>query len=197
MQADTLKRIQERLASLENREHRENEQAFQKEDEMKIDMSKSLELDLFDIVVGRKQLGKGHFGSVYSGKYKGDDVAIKLINEECLLDDVIQEISILHMLNFPCLIRQYGYCSGGDKAMVVMELADDSLSNLKSSMSSKEKLRALRDVAHCLCAIHDRREGAVIHCDIAAKNILRRKDGSFCLADFGLARVPHDGKLFY
>ena len=77
-----------------------------------------------------------------------------------------------------------------------MELADGCLQDLKKSMSLSEKLAAAKNIAHCLDAIHNHKNGGIIHCDIACRNVLRRKDGSFSLSDFGLARYLDENGIF-
>lgn len=71
-----------------------------------------------------KPLGRGTFGTVYRGKYKLVDVAIKEVSlgseKECLAFH--REVRILGMLSHPNITTFFGGLSKGDKGGIVLEL---------------------------------------------------------------------------
>lgn len=69
----------------------------------------------------------------------------------------------------------------------VMELAKNSLADEMDSgaMSSKEKIKVLKDVLNGLLFIHKK---GYLHRDIKPQNILKFDDGTYKLSDFGLAK---------
>ena len=135
---------------------------------------------------------------------KGEDVAIKMLrpNSFCRIADVDREIRLLHRLNEDCLIEQHGYCVDDKRnILLVMELCIGSLNNMKSYMDDNEKLTAAIDVADCLSVIHNRGDNSatssVVHCDVACRNVLKRKNGKFTLSDFGLAQECNGKNLLF
>ena len=67
-------------------------------------------------------------------------------------------------------------------------LPGDSIAD--SSLAPAEALQIVREIA--LALDHAHRQG-VVHRDIKPENILRRADGSYVLADFGIARTTDAG----
>ena len=157
------------------------------------------ELQLDRLVIDYNSiLGRGAFGKVYKAKYANtSDVAVKVLDLSKLgergMRDVKHEVRFSKQLNYSCLLNYYGYCHNeSNDIFIVMELASGCLEKLKSDMSIDDKLSAAYDVAKCLSAIHGN-DPPVIHCDIATRNVLRRKDGSYSLSDFGLAKEAPNG----
>ena len=73
------------------------------------------------------------------------------------------------------------------KPWFVMELAATSLDKeiSKGTLSTKEKIKVVRDVLSGLSYMHKR---GYLHRDIKPANILKFEDGTYKLSDFGLAK---------
>jgi serine/threonine protein kinase len=154
-------------------------------------------------------LGDGGFGAVYSCINSEDNrvYALKIIRTDVLADAEMvgrfrREIRALKSIHHPNIIRIHE--DNLDKApkypAFVMDLAECSLTAyLKDRLSPmnvgdkrpllppKEAADILFSVLNGLESLH-RHDPTVIHRDIKPDNILRLYDGSWVLADFGLAK---------
>lgn len=141
-----------------------------------------------------KQIGQGGNGLVYSGQLNGKDVAVKFLTEagKRKLDrfkaeyynvkllpnnkDLVkyinyEEINLESELSIPIIIMQKYHCSLKDFR--------------KNNNLNPEILKQLFIfLVNTLEFIH---ENGIIHRDIKPENILVSDDGSFVLADFGIA----------
>ncbi|HEY6562065.1 MAG TPA: serine/threonine-protein kinase [Polyangiaceae bacterium] len=102
-----------------------------------------------------------------------------------------REARVLASLDHPLLPRHLDYFEEEGALYLVMEKIDgESLQALRShgsALSSEDVWRFLRDAASVLDYLHTRAP-PVIHRDIKPGNVIRRRDGSFVLVDFGSVR---------
>ncbi|XP_028108627.1 lysM domain receptor-like kinase 3 isoform X3 [Camellia sinensis] len=70
------------------------------------------------------KIGQGSYGSVYLGKLRGDDVAIKQMNNT-KSKEFMSELNILCRVHHTNLIKLIGYAAGGDSLFLVYELAQN------------------------------------------------------------------------
>ncbi|KAI8006425.1 hypothetical protein LOK49_LG07G01583 [Camellia lanceoleosa] len=70
------------------------------------------------------KIGQGSYGSVYLGKLRGDDVAIKQMNDT-KSKEFMSELNILCRVHHTNLIKLIGYATGGDSLFLVYELAQN------------------------------------------------------------------------
>mmetsp|Transcript_9435 Transcript_9435/g.28385 ORF Transcript_9435/g.28385 Transcript_9435/m.28385 type:complete len:761 (-) Transcript_9435:1123-3405(-) len=137
-----------------------------------------------------RQLGKGNFGQVVAGKWRGSLVAIKIlptVNEEEYAMALQQEAAILYSVaNHRNVVQFFGFSGKG----IVTELMEggDLRAALKAhspeyTWERRGKAVAL-DVARGLLFLHN---CGVIHRDIKSSNILLSKEGVAKIADVGLA----------
>ena len=88
-------------------------------------------------------MGSGTYGTVYHGKWRGTDVAIKRLKKACfsgrssqeerLIKDFWREAQILSNLHHPNVVAFYGVVpdgSGGTLATVTEFMANGSLRNV-------------------------------------------------------------------
>lgn len=150
-------------------------------------------------------VGKGRFGEVWRGNYKGDSVAVKIFHTK-------EEASWNHEVNIyqTCLIRHPNilrfiaadnkdigiatqlwliteYCDRGSLYEVLLNEVLDEGTILKLSYT------AVSGLAH----LHSEITGiegkpAIAHRDLKSRNILVKTDYSCCIADLGLA-LRYDG----
>lgn len=134
-------------------------------------------------------LGQGAFGSVYSGKYKDREVAIKkievLLNDNAL-NDFEREADILSKLSHPNIIGYIGTIITNDMCYLILELADTgSLDHLYTSIEFKDKIKFAYQVADGLEYLHSK---GIIHRDLSCRNVLV-SNGVAKITDFGLSRI--------
>jgi tRNA A-37 threonylcarbamoyl transferase component Bud32 len=102
-----------------------------------------------------------------------------------------REARVLASIAHPGLPRYVEHFEDGGELFLVTELIEgESLLSLRKRgvvFSEADVVRFLRDVALVLDYLHGRAP-PVVHRDIKPSNVLRRKDGSFALIDFGSVR---------
>ncbi|KAJ6731806.1 SERINE-THREONINE PROTEIN KINASE [Salix purpurea] len=133
-----------------------------------------------------QELGSGTFGTVYHGKWRGTDVAIKRISDRCfagkpseqerMKDDFWNEAINLADLHHPNVVAFYGVVLdglGGSVATVTEFMVNGSLRNalLKSArnLDKRKRLLIAMDVAFGMGYLHGKN---VVHFDLKSDNLL-------------------------
>jgi serine/threonine-protein kinase len=140
-------------------------------------------------------LGKGGFGQVYKAEDPtiGSVVAIKVLNvqnDEAMLRRFRAEAVTSAKLRHKNIVTIFDFEEQNGKPYLVMEYLDGE--NLQRLLETKErlpildKLSIMAEVAEGLQYAH---EHGVIHRDIKPANIMRLRDGSVKIMDFGIARL--------
>jgi hypothetical protein len=145
-----------------------------------------------------KELGKGAFGSVFAGTLRrpreSRPVALKRIaifEQPEIRDRALKEMVVLAQFRRePYIVHLVGVMTRGPVLTIVMELCEmGALSEyLKSQLRKGRsepwsiKLRMARDAARGMAKIH---ASSILHLDLAARNILLKKDGTCKVGDFG------------
>lgn len=146
-----------------------------------------------------KLLGHGGMGEVYHARHKRlkRDVALKVMRSHRQEDPVAQshflrEIETAGQLDHPNLVRAYDAWEQDGYVFLTQELLDgDSLGWLASQgeiRSATEVLDYLTNICRGLEGLHAR---GFLHRDVKPSNIMRLRDGTIKLIDYGLA-VPTD-----
>ncbi|KAL2338473.1 hypothetical protein Fmac_012919 [Flemingia macrophylla] len=153
------------------------------------------------------ELGSGTFGTVYHGKWRGTDVAIKRITDRCfagkpseqerMRSDFWNEAIKLADLHHPNVVAFYGVVldgPGGSVATVTEYMVNGSLRNaLQKSERNPDKRKRLliaMDVAFGMEYLHGRN---IVHFDLKSDNLLvnlRDPHRPICkVGDLGLSKV--------
>lgn len=145
-------------------------------------------------------IGKGRFGEVWKGEYKGDDVAVKIFHTK-------EELSWFHEVEVyqTCLLRhpnilRFIAADNRDIALqmqlwLITEFCElGSLFELltRQSFDQDTALKLCFTAACGLDHLHTEIVGtqgkpAIAHRDLKSRNILVKADYSCCIADLGLA----------
>ncbi|KAL3724627.1 hypothetical protein ACJRO7_029743 [Eucalyptus globulus] len=157
-----------------------------------------------------QELGSGTFGTVYHGKWRGTDVAIKRIKNSCfagrsseqdrITKDFWREAKILSNLHHPNVVAFYGVVPdgpGGTLATVTEFMVNGSLRhNLvknNRALDRRKKLMIAMDAAFGMEYLHFKN---IVHFDLKCDNLLvNLKDPRrpICkVADFGLSRIKQN-----
>ncbi|MED6195266.1 hypothetical protein PIB30_036255 [Stylosanthes scabra] len=153
------------------------------------------------------ELGSGTFGTVYHGKWRGTDVAIKRITDRCFAGkpseqermraDFWNEAIKLADLHHPNVVAFYGVVldgPGGSVATVTEYMVNGSLRNalLKNgrNLDKRKRLLIAMDVAFGMEYLHGKN---IVHFDLKSDNLLvnlRDPHRPICkVGDLGLSKV--------
>ncbi|TVU49344.1 hypothetical protein EJB05_00652 [Eragrostis curvula] len=157
-----------------------------------------------------RELGAGTFGTVYYGKWRGTDVAIKRIKKSCfagrsseqekLTKDFWREAQILSKLHHPNVVAFYGVVpdgTGGTLATVTEFMVNGSLRNVllrkDRMLDRRKKLIIAMDAAFGMEYLHSK---SIVHFDLKCDNLLvnlRDPQRPICkVGDFGLSRIKRN-----
>eukprot|EP00117_Sycon_ciliatum_P026691 scpid7703/ scgid21849/ Tyrosine-protein kinase isoform SRK1 len=155
------------------------------------DVIEGLEVPVVSLKLAER-LGKGKFGEVYNGFWDKRAVAIKTLRPKCdqlAIDEFHREAKIMRSLNHSNVVSLLAVALTVEPAYLVLELMRGCfLNSLRAQAASTpgEQLEYAFQVAAGMDYLHQR---GVLHCDLAARNILINSDGVLKISDFGLARL--------
>eukprot|EP00249_Psilotum_nudum_P024094 c29091_g1_i1 orf=710-5935(-) len=156
-----------------------------------------------------RELGSGTFGTVYYGKWRGSDVAIKRLKASCfagspseqvrLLSDFWREACTLGQLHHPNVVAFYGVVRdgpGGTLATVTEYMVNGSLKQVLQkkdrTIDRRKRLLIAMDAAFGMEYLHSK---SIVHFDLKCENLLvnmRDPLRPICkVGDFGLSKVKH------
>ncbi|KAK9715529.1 hypothetical protein RND81_06G170800 [Saponaria officinalis] len=154
-----------------------------------------------------RELGTGTYGSVYYGKWKGSDVAIKRIKASCfsgepsererLIADFWKEALILSSLHHPNVVSFYGIVRDGPDgslATVTEFMVNGSLKQYlrkkDRTIDRRKRLIIAMDAAFGMEYLHGKN---IVHFDLKCENLLvnmRDPQRPVCkICDLGLSKV--------
>ncbi|XP_004516240.1 uncharacterized protein [Cicer arietinum] len=157
-----------------------------------------------------RELGSGTFGTVYHGKWRGTDVAIKRIKKSCftgrsseqerLTAEFWREADILSKLHHPNVVAFYGVVQdgpGGTMATVTEFMVDGSLRHVllrkDRYLDRRKRLIIAMDAAFGMEYLHSKN---IVHFDLKCDNLLvNLKDPlrPICkVGDFGLSKIKRN-----
>lgn len=154
-------------------------------------------------------LGKGRFGVVYRGVQVAlsRPVAIKVLSDEYRSDPAkvqafLTEARRAGRLNHPNLVQVHDVCQIDENYLLIMELmkcsAMDQL-EAQGALPESQVLKLLSDIAKALGYAESQR---LVHRDVKPDNILVNEEGTYKLADLGIATpiaangVAHQERIF-
>lgn len=154
-------------------------------------------------------IGRGEFGDVHAGVYRGLQIAVKtLSHEEDQTTDkygFLQEAAVMTHLRHKNLVQLVGVVfKSSSLQMIVLELM--SRGSLKKYLSSRgrsvisqlELLHYARNICEGMLYLCKR---GFVHRDLALRNVLVNGNGEAKISDFGMSRkadihIPHEGGKF-
>ena len=142
------------------------------------------------------RLGGGGFGSVFKGTLPDSSViAVKKLESISQGEKQFRtEVSTIGTVQHVNLVRLRGFCSEGDKRLLVYDYMpngslDAHLFQNSKVLDWKVRYQIALGIARGLTYLHEKCRDCIIHCDVKPENILI--DSDFCpkVADFGLAKL--------
>jgi serine/threonine protein kinase len=169
-------------------------------------------------------VGVGCFGRVYATSWHMTPVAVKMLGKPSEIElmyhgerlrsatrrefapipirDFLVEVNALMQRPHEHLVRCFGYCSTDDCLAIVLELMSMGelrvlIQDTKKEISLYKRVKMARDAARGISWLHSAFEPAIIHRDIATKNLFvtQGADGEYVvkIGDLGLsARLKKD-----
>lgn len=161
-------------------------------------------LVMFDYKVLRRatkdfseMVGRGSFGTVFKGVLP-DSTAIAVKKLHYLLQGEKQfrtELSSIGMIHHVNLARLRGFCSEGDRRLLVYDyvprgsLNSHLFDDCSETLSWEQRFQIALGIARGLAYLHEECRECIIHCDIKPENILLDVDMCPKIADFGMAKL--------
>ncbi|KAG6691417.1 hypothetical protein I3843_10G061400 [Carya illinoinensis] len=144
-----------------------------------------------------RELGSGTYGTVYHGKWRGTDVAIKRIKKSCFTGGSSEQERLLH---HPNVVAFYGVVQdgpGGTLATVTEYMVNGSLRHVLISkeryLDRRKRLIIAMDAAFGMEYLHSKN---IVHFDLKCDNLLvNLKDPlrPICkVGDFGLSKIKRN-----
>ncbi|XP_071631322.1 mitogen-activated protein kinase kinase kinase 7 [Temnothorax longispinosus] len=150
------------------------------------------EIDYNEIAT-EQVVGKGSFGVVWKGKWRGQDVAVKHINSEGERKAFTVEVRQLSRVAHPNIVKLYGACTKNPVCLVMEYAEGGSLYNVlhcnpqphyTTSHAMSWTLQCARGVAY----LHNMKPKPLIHRDLKPPNLLLVMGGQMLkICDFGTA----------
>ena len=165
-----------------------------------------------EVQVDQEVLGRGAWGYVSKGMFRGQQVAVKKVYPDILkphtVDRIRREISTMAQVRHPNLVLFIAaVLDDRTGPMIITELLDTSLRTAyEENRLGSNKLRVFRDVASALNYLHLHRQ-PIIHRDVNTANVLLKAVANDVwkakLSDFGSANLvrfattPGEGAIIY
>ena len=154
-----------------------------------------------------QNLGEGAWGTVYRGKFRGCDVAVKEMHSDIMSDHNLQsflrEAEMASRCRHPCLLQFIG-ATTDERPLIITEIMECSLrirlySQGASPPSEQEITIISLDVAQALNYLHQKPQ-SIIHHDISSANVLLWRQGDQWRAkvsDYGTANFVRKSSINY
>ena len=152
-----------------------------------------------------KELSRGAYGAVHSGRLDGKEVAVKRIHGlleaareqgdlETMLGDFRHECELLEQVDHPHVVKFKGafYDETIDEPILVMELMTENLRQYlernRGQLSRQKQLEICISIVRGLFFLHTQTP-PIVHRDLTDKNILLDANGVVKISDLGQSRL--------
>ncbi|XP_052283250.1 tyrosine-protein kinase CSK-like isoform X2 [Dreissena polymorpha] len=135
-------------------------------------------------------VGKGEFGDVHKGLFKGEPVAIKKLKDDNRAAQAfLQEASLMTSVRHPNLVSLIGIVQEDTIYLVLEYMGKGNLveylrSRGRSVITKKDQINFATDTCNGMSYLETRK---LVHRDLAARNVLVNEEGTAKVSDFGLA----------
>uniref|UniRef100_A0A804K783 non-specific serine/threonine protein kinase n=1 Tax=Musa acuminata subsp. malaccensis TaxID=214687 RepID=A0A804K783_MUSAM len=165
--------------------------------EIKVGSEERWSADMSQLLIGSK-FATGRHSRIYHGRYKGREVAIKLMSQPeedpalaaALEQQFTSEVALLFRLHHPNIITLVAACKKPPVFCIITEyMAGGSLrkylhNHEPHSLPHSLVLKLALDIARGMSYLHSQ---GIIHRDLKSENILVGEDLSVKVADFGIS----------
>eukprot|EP01087_Luapelamoeba_hula_P012250 TRINITY_DN3403_c2_g1_i1.p1 TRINITY_DN3403_c2_g1~~TRINITY_DN3403_c2_g1_i1.p1 ORF type:complete len:506 (+),score=76.69 TRINITY_DN3403_c2_g1_i1:215-1732(+) len=147
-------------------------------------------------------LGDGSFGTVYKGRCRSQDVAVKVLHkqdmDEHTLNAFRKEAEIVSRIFHPNILLYMGACTIPGHMAIITELMprgdlESMLHDKKHAIPLLTRMQMARDAAKGMTWLHSSNP-VFIHRDLKTSNLLVADDYTIKLCDFGLSQIKQRGE---
>jgi serine/threonine protein kinase len=146
--------------------------------------------------------GRGRYGTVFKGLQVALNraVAVKVLAEEYRsqpdqVQSFLAEARRAGRLNHPNLVQVHDVCQVGDNYLLIMELMKGSTADILRDSGPFEEPQVLRLLSHMGRALAYAESQRLVHRDVKPDNILVNEEGTYKLADLGIAAPTNEGGI--
>lgn len=139
-----------------------------------------------------RPIGKGAFGEVWEGRFRGNKVAVKKLTSLAVERhrEFVAELKLMCDLRHPNVVLFMGACVDPAHACIIMEYCErgslfDALHDTSQVIDYKKILRLLLQIAEALVYLHSNRP-PILHRDLKSLNVLLDEHWGVKVADFSL-----------
>lgn len=141
----------------------------------------------------QKPLKAGGQGAVFLGKYKGNDVALKILKPTANPERIERELSLLPKISCKHLVKLISEnkidIQGQMYPLVAYEFyAGGDLRKFCQNGTAIEETELVKIGCNISCAVESLWPKRIVHRDIKPDNIVKSIDGDYILVDVGLAK---------
>ena len=149
-----------------------------------------------EISISKNSLGKGAYGYVKSGKFRGASVAVKQLHETILSPYnrrvFEREMTIAAQCRHPSLLQLIGATNDDGIPLIVTEILETDLCKIldDGALQESQILSICLDISCALNYLHMMQPDPIVHRDLSSRNVLLwyQKDALRAkLSDFGSA----------
>jgi serine/threonine protein kinase len=146
-------------------------------------------------------LGDGSFGTVYQGRCRSKDVAVKVLHKQDLdmktLTAFRKEVEILSQIYHPNIVLFMGACTQPGSMCIVTELlpkgdVEAMLQDKNCQLSLVQRMKMAKDAALGMAWLHGSTP-QFVHRDLKTANLLVDSNLNVKVCDFGLSQIKSQG----
>ena len=141
-------------------------------------------------------IGKGGFGEVFAGRFKGKPIAFKkLLHQQMSRKNTqkfVTEVRVQASLDHPNIVKLFGTVVEQGNRGIVMEFLEknlfEAIFDSEEPFPKDQKPKTIEQISSALHYLHTR-EHKIAHCDVKCNNVLLDKHFNAKLTDFGLSAI--------
>eukprot|EP01087_Luapelamoeba_hula_P000429 TRINITY_DN1031_c0_g1_i1.p1 TRINITY_DN1031_c0_g1~~TRINITY_DN1031_c0_g1_i1.p1 ORF type:complete len:938 (+),score=189.16 TRINITY_DN1031_c0_g1_i1:209-3022(+) len=153
----------------------------------------------YDELITQDRISEGTTAKVYQGEYRGQEVAIKILNSDLInVEKLQQEFMMISAIRSPHVVVFYGLSIEPKLALVMEYCARGTLDEVLGAHNDDEVIdwtrffQLAKGLASAINVLH-RWKPQIIHREIRPQNILMTDDWQVKFCDFGRARYNERG----